>query len=800
MKKWLKWTLIVLLSILLLGTAGIYLKLLSTMDYNSKELVTDQVSADVKVFRDDIGSAIIIAENKHDLFFAQGYEMARDRLWQMQFLMSVGNGELSNLLGEDYIDSDMYLRTLSMQYAANINYEKLDTEYKDILKAFTDGINTYIDEHQGRLPAEFLYANNPRHWTPKDPLAIQGVMAQDLSFSGMYREFLRFDLAIAIGANKTNELWPMDYQPAMDYLTTVDFSNIESDAFQPTIFSKEAEQLNSILGDLGLGGSNNWVVSGNITESGKPILSNDPHLGLSTPSIWWKVQLSAPGFHVEGFSLPGVPSIVTGHNEKVMWGVTNTGTDALDTFYLTINPDNENQYWYNDEWLDFEIEDSPIPLANGTMVDFKIKRSVYGPMMEHEYFYHGHGMNYAMCWTLWDPSERNNLMKAVFDLSFAESVDDIHDTLYYWSNPGQNLVFADINGNVGYQYTGLTPIRANNTFGVVPHNGSAGYVWDGYIPYENHYYVKNPSKGYFGTANQKIDTRDLFYITSDYALGYRGQRINEVLADQNKKFTVSDMEDLQFDTLNLYAKLMKKNIDLISTSSFEDTKKSDVAKILKDWNMRMDREEVGATIFSTFRIFFEEYTVRDELDAVNETLFPRLGGAAKIVKQIVNDTTNVWFDDVSTSVVETSDDIALKAFKAAVDYLVETLGDDTSKWNWGSVHIATFSHVMGEVLGILNNDDISSAGCSWTVNAGGGPFWTEDGIDYTQGHGPSYRMIGIVEPTWSTVEGIMSPGISGHILSKHYDDGVQDWADNIYTPWTYKTTFDRDPDFIFKKQ
>jgi penicillin amidase len=813
MKSWIKKLLIVILFLLLTASLGLYLGVKNTMDYNSTEIVLDEIGADVKVYRDDKGIPTIIAENEDDLFFAQGYEMARDRLWQMHFMRAAGKGELANLIGDDYIEIDRYLRTLSMNYAADVIYDTYNSSHKNMLENFVAGINKYIELHENP-PLEFLALQaKPTPWVAKDVLIIQGVMSQDLSLGALNREIMREDLARSIGVKMTQDIFPIEYQPAADYFLSLNYtaSSLQTPALLSSTPVEGIDRMHELLGEILYSfdvGSNNWVVSGDLTLNGNPLVVNDPHLGLSTPGIWWQVQLVCPTYHVQGFSLPGVPGIIIGHNDKVAWGVTNTGTDALDVFYFKTN--DQDQYYYDGQWLEFEIDTQQIPLKNDTTHEFEIKRTVYGPVMDHPFFNIDTDDThvYVMRWTLFEQHERNKLMRAVYDINRAESVDEVHEALRYWSVPGQNIVFADVQGNIGYQYTGLTPIRSNNTYGVVPHNGSDGISgWDGFIDYEDHYYVKNPAKGYFYTANEQIDPTDNFYITDLYAIGYRGERIDEFLSNETiYPLTTQDMADLQEDTVNLYARdILTPFLDLFNNTVFDGDYAEELEEAvdyLNNWDLRMERSSVGATLFATFRIFLEEYTVRDELDAVNDTIFPRVASLSKhLIKDIANDKNNVWFDNITTTVVETGDDIALKALDSSVTYLTVLLGRSMRSWEWEEVHIAEFSHGIGSVLGFLNTGNKPSDGSSHTVMAGGSsPAWSEDGPQYDQGWGPSLRFIADVEDNWEDVKGILVPGASGHLLSKHYDDSIEDWIENDYWEWDFVTSIEDKPTFTFKKQ
>lgn len=804
MNSKLKKVLIIFLILLLSAFLGLFLEIKNTSDYGSIDGEFDQITAEVKVYRDEKGIPTIIANNLDDLFFAQGYEMARDRLWQMEFLRAVASGELAELIGESLVESDIYLRTLSMRYIADYKYSIMPEKSRNILDRFVLGINSFIDTHPHNLPLEFtLIGSVPQQWTSMDVLGIQGVMSRTLSISGLNRELFRQDLMKAVGAEKALELFPIEYPDAASYYLAQE-SSMLTHAYSS---NGKVDAIEELIGNIGFGsgiGSNNWVVSGSNTNTGKPMLANDPHLDLTTPSIWWQVQLIAPNFHVQGFSLPGAPGVVLGHNEYVAWGVTNTGTDAVDLFYFNTN--DQDQYFYNNTWVDFEIETLEIKVNGGETQFHDLRRTVYGPVLDPDLFGTPEGETYVMRWTLLEKNPNEQIFRAILDLNQAENVDDVHEALRYWGVPGQNIIFATMDGDIGYQYTGFIPIRKNNNYGVLPQNGSSNdYGWEGYIPYEDHYYVVNPEKGYFSTANEQIDPRNDFYITDTYDVGFRGARIKEVL-DANSDITLDDMKNLQDDTKTLYADEMLDPFVLAALGGatfVEDVKTMEKAvEYLEDWTDRsMDRDSIGATLFATFQIYFEEFTFADELNAVEANFYNRYAGSAtRGLRPILNNSSSIWYDDVTTTKIENGEDIAIKALEATVEFLSEEIGVNIDAWEYGKIHKVVFAHVMGDQTnGLLNEGDTPSDGSSYTVKAAGGtPRYTVDGPEFVQTTGPSMRFIAEVEPTWDNLYGVLSPGASGHFLNKHRGDGVDDWVNNVYHKWEFYTTTEETPDFTYK--
>lgn len=823
MNKVVKNILVYLILILLSLSFGIFLSFKSTNDYFVSELSFSELTSDVRVYRDEFGVPTIIADNQDDLFFAQGYEYARDRLWQAEFYRSVAHGELSRLFGPDLLDSDKFLRTLKLRESADLEYAQSSEHTKRIVDQYIAGLNKYMKLHASNLPLEFEILDlgrvvggdfkslQPKKWVPQDVFALQGVMAYDLSYDAAKREILRQDLLVNLGPEKALDLLPIHNPEGEAYFLNSTVNPLTT---------KSGEYLRSfpLLENLAMGvdvGSNNWVISGDLTKSGNPLLSNDPHLALATPSIWWQVHLySTDGtFHVEGYSLPGTPGIVIGHNEYAAWGVTNTGTDSIDLFYFNTRTESNGneQYFHDNEWKNFDYSTHMIPVDGEADEEFILKSTVYGPVLDRELFNVSDDKTYALRWTLHEPSNNSALFDAILSIDVATNADEIVQATKYWSVPGQNIVYATIDGDIGYQYTGFAPIRKVSGSGVLPQNGSdPTFGWDGYVPFSEHFSIRNPDEGYFVTANAKIDITDNFYITDLYATDHRTDRIKQFLK-QNKDYSVDDMLRLQSDVLNLYAveiiDHLLNHIDPSIVSSDLSSLAESAYNYLSKWNHLMDKDSVGATIFATFRIYLEEFTLKDEIDTITELpyLYEKYAGYARyLMPNIAGNISSIWFDDVSTSdTVETGAVIASKAFAASIEFLEDKLGKDVSSWKWGKLHKVVFEHPIADNAPFIdfNEGYMRNSGSSFTVKAAGGtPSWTEDGPEFIQTNGQSMRLIAEVEKSWSNVWGIVAPGESGHYGDDHRADSASDWVNTINHKWDFSTGMGTEATFTFRKK
>lgn len=780
------------LIILLTAGLGVLSGLKNTNDNFTTSISHESLSAEVKVYRDDHGIPTIIGENIEDVLFAQGYEYARDRAFQLEFTKAVANGNLMSLFGDDLYESDVFLRTIGLKRSAEQILPILDSTLLEYIEAYVTGVNHYVNTHQNNPPVELaILGKTLTTWTITDVLAVQGVMAYDLAWGHVNEELDVLKMLQVLGVDDFIELYPIKNPAIINYLqnTTLDISALSTSFENP---------LRHILLENGLDfgtGSNNFVIHGNKTSTGNPILANDPHLGLTTPGIWWKVNLiaTADNFHVEGFALPGTPFVTIGHNDKVAWGVTNTNTDAVDLYYLNRNT---THYLVNDTWKEIDIITEEYIFANGTSISKDILLTDFGFLMNMSRY--DTRSEYALQWVLNQGYQRDQILNALYGVNTAENVNDIVDALEYWAVPGQNIVFASVDGDIGYQYTGIVPIRKSG-FGLFPKNGSTGeYGWNGTEAYDKQLTVINPAQGFWATANQRIDDRFTIHISEDYAVGYRGRRANQVLANATNfdadpnRFSTADIRKLQTDTYNTAADDLLTSYKTVISTSTSETISADLyseAQVeLINWNYHMDREEIGATIFQVYRLFFVYETFKDDLgDAIDQFVEK---GMIVVGNWAVTDPNNAFFDNQETDTVETANEIATIAFEKAVAYLLDTYGENIEDWAYGEMHQATFEHRMGGTLPFLNTGPLPAVGSDFTLNAGGSPGWnSETSIRFAQTHGPSMRLVAEVEPSWSDVKGLVPVGISGNILSDHYNDFFEAWLEGEYFEWHYNQSY-----------
>ncbi|MFU8771148.1 MAG: penicillin acylase family protein [Anaerolineales bacterium] len=745
------------------------------------------LQGEVTVIRDSWGIPHIYASNTQDLFFAQGYVQAQDRFWQMEFSRRVGSGRLSEILGKPALDNDRFIRTVGWHRAAAQDLENLDAETLSVLQSYSDGINAYINANTGRLGLEFTLLGligtsfEPEPWTPYNTLTWAKVMAWDLG-GNMNNELLRARLITRVGEPTLEELWPGYPQ---EHPEIVDYPLSEA-ALQAV---PEVAQRGFIFGEGEGVGSNSWVISGSRSETGTALLANDPHLGIQMPAIWYEMGLhcvpltAVCPYDVVGASFPGAHGVIIGHNDRIAWGVTNLGPDVQDLYVERVNPQDPNQYEYQGEWEDMQIIQEVVQVAgqdDAEVVNVRITR--HGPIIndvvggtEQDWAFGWQPL--ALSWTALEGGEMT-LLRSVLLINRAQNWDEFRFALSFWDVPSQNFVYADVDGNIGYQSPGRIPIRAQGD-GSMPVPGWTGeYEWIDYIPFDELPYSFNPPEGYIVTANNAvISTEYPYFLSRDWAPGYRAQRIVDLI-EEYSPISITDIQVMHADSLPLWAKDV---LPYVTALISDDPRLAEALTLLQSWDGRAVRDSAAAALFEAFRLHLVRLTYQDEL---GEALASR---AASVLSQaVVNELTqpdSPWFNNLNTAEVEGRDDILLQALHAAVGELSETLGNDMSKWRWGDLHTATFTNAalgqsgIGLIEAIFNRGPVGVDGSIATVNATSYRMTNP----YTVSSLPSYRMIVDLGDLTNSLA-MHTTGQSGHPFHRHYDNMIDPWRNFEYHP------------------
>ena len=758
-------TVSILIVLALILSAGAYIMVQRTFTPVNGVVYLKGLKSEVKIYRDNWGVPHIYAENEDDLFFAQGYVQAQDRLWQMELHRRMGSGTLSEIFGEATLDMDKFARAIGLRRNAAESFSGMDAEMYAVLESYSRGVNSFLETNRDHLPLEFtILAFNPVPWEPVDTLTVSNLIAWDLG-KNWEVELLRGRLAQRLGAEKAGQL----LAPYPDSSPLV----VPPEIADYPLGTKVAAGLH-VNSDYA--GSNNWVVDGAKSVTGKPLLANDPHLVGMMPSIWYETGLHGAGFDVVGVSLPGCPLVNIGRNKDISWGITNLPADVQDLFIEKINPSNDFQYEYLGEWKDMKVVDESIPVRGRNEPErLTVRLTCHGPLMDNVI----KGLEQPLA-LQWAGKGRSRLLKSAYLLDRARSWNEFHEALRYWDAPSQNIVYADKDGNIGYQSTGLIPIRGKGQ-GMVPSPGWSGeYEWAGYIPYDELPHVLNPSAHFVATANNKVVSDDYpYFMAYDWSPPYRAQRITDLLKAR-EKLSVEDFRNIQADVFDIPASVFTPYVLEITPQNGQDKQ---ALEILRSWDFNDSADAPAPAIFHVFYVKLLKNTLQDELgDRLFENYTRPMGGSGDVhavfMSGIIKDADNPWFDDLRTGQREARDDMLRKSFSEAVAELSAGFGPNPTEWQWGKIHTTRFKHVLGTMPlldTLFSRGPVPTPGSRYTVNVAAFEYYDPYGVTAI----PSYRQI----VDWSNPDkslAMHSTGQSGLVFSKHYDDMIKSWLDVEY--------------------
>ncbi len=769
------------------------------------------LDSQVEIFRDSLGVPHIYASTEHDLFMAQGFVHAQDRFWQMDFWRHIGSGRLSEMFGSSQLETDMFLRALGWARVAEEELQLATEAEQVVLESYAAGVNAYLAQRQGSsLSLEYAVLGLltpdyvPEDWTPIHTLTWAKAMAWDLG-SNMDAELVRSRLNRTLGPERADELflpYPEDAPVIVAVGDQMPDARIEpehealANLLDLSALEVQISALDSILGGSGQGiGSNNWVVSGARSTTGAPILANDPHLSIQMPSIWYEVGLhcypvsDACPYNVVGYSFAGAPGVIIGHNDHIAWGLTNVGPDVQDLYIEKINPENPLQYEFDGEWVDMTVIEEEILVAGGETVPITIRNTRHGPILsdvDEDLAALAETTNLdlpsqfavSLRWTALEPSR---VLGAIIHLNAAHDFEEFREALRDFAVPSQNFIYADIEGNIGYQMPGLIPIRASGE-GVLPSPGWVDdYEWTGYIPFDELPSTYNPSRGYIVTANNAVVGPEYPYMISTmWAYGFRASRIIELI-EAEASLSPEDMQAIQGDNYNAMGPVL---VPMIARLTFDDPQLAEMVAFLQGWDFQSDIDSAEAALFNAFWRNLVLMVFTDELE-LDDT--PTGTRAFAVVEYLLADPSNAWWDDVQTSETEDRDSMLHAAFVAAVAEMQNRFGSQTKNWSWGALHGSTFRNAtLGEsgiapIEALFNRGPFPTAGGSAIVNANG---WTES-EGYQVDWVPSMRMIIDMSDLGSSLS-ITTTGQSGHAYHPHYIDMADLWRTIQYQEllWT----------------
>lgn len=733
------------------------------------KIFSQNIRGEVKIVFDRFFIPHIEATDDHDAFYALGYVHAMERLFQMEIMKRFAYGRIAETFGNirlgsdsifvDAVTQDVWMRTIGLWRAAEVSIKDADPESLRIAEAYCAGINDYIKSGDTQIEFKLLDIK-PEVFKPVHLIAIGRITAWSLSVNHI-QELIRFLLKTELGDDQQKELFPpMNYKgvPIVDKWMTERERAKEEDYgygdYRPEEYYRTAldildglvrlDTVSSMI--LPKAASNNWVVSGTRTESGFPILANDPHLRHSAPSIFYAVHIKTQTLDVMGVSIPGTPVIILGHNRNIVWGATNTFADVQDIYFERLDPSDPEKYITPHGSRDFYVEEHTIfeRTTNNKYLPhtFSIRHTIHGPVLNDALGAVGRqNPPIALKTTMYHSASD---FKAVYGFMKARNVFEFRDALRYWDIPIQNWVVADREGNIGYFPFGRIPKRIGWD-GSVPVEGWSGrYEWDGYIPYEEIPQIVNPESGIIITANNKVvePARYKYPFTLDAMPGYRAERIGDLI-NNLKNVNVKSLQKIQMDVYSKQAEYIMPVIkDALSKGRFRGLEE-EALKILMEWNMFADADSVGASLFFIIHRNIFEMTLRDDLSAVLYNLIlnsPYSHGFFDVF--IVEKGDSKLWDIKVTEKVEKRDDIIAMSFIKTVSQLRERFGDNVSEWRWGNLHRILFAHPLGadsRVRKTFNVGGIPTSGARETVKAASYKF--ENSLSFTDVDGAAFRQV-----------------------------------------------------------
>ncbi|MEI6185993.1 MAG: penicillin acylase family protein [Dehalococcoidia bacterium] len=735
----------------------------------------DGLVASVEVRTDEHGIPHIFAQNETDLFFAQGYITARERMFQMDMTRLAGRGELSSVLGETMIDTDKFFKTVGFYRTAEAEYSGLQPGAKSIVDAYSSGVNAYISRAK-YLPSEYtILGFKPQTWKPQDTMVCGILMAYSLNRS-KDTELILNQIGTAAGSDILNYIIPV--VPADAPTVSPADSRVPPAA---SSFNHPAESVaGAAPGSGGSGGidspfpldfpGSNWMIfSGQRTASGKAVFTGSPDLAPTVPALFYLVHLKGGDYDVMGGSIPGVPTInVLGLNRYFAWSTTNGRGDEMDFFIEKINPADADQYMTEDGYKNFNVVEEILKIKGKDGIreeKLRIRISRHGPIISD--VMPRAPANCAMMWVGLQP--HLGIVEGFVALDKAKNFDEFRQALSVVRTPTLNFGYADIYGNIGYQYMASPPVRKAGD-GTLPVPGDEGkYDWTGYIPFDRLPYDLNPARGYVASFNNVPKQVD--YHITNYWMIERALRFDQIVQSKDK-FTFDEIRNMQLDNVSSEAQNWVPLI-LAACSSSDDLKQQPA--LFKGWDCSINIKSPAATLFNAFYKYMVQNTLENKIGAkLTAELVQdyQMYIPDRLLTKIMKDNENAVFDDVTTANIrETRDDIIRKSMKDASAELSARLGQDPSKWEWGKVHQMTFKHPLGSKLSFYNLSPIPTNGDDFTINAGA---WDSKN-PYAMDSGGVIRIV--VDMSNLDNSTIMSPpGQSGLFSSPYYSDLAQTWA------------------------
>lgn len=721
-------------------------------------LAVSGLSRPVTVLRDTWGIPHIYAETQDDLFFAQGFVAAQDRLFQMEVWRRAAEGRLAEILGPAAVERDRVARLLRYRGDMDAEYASYAPDARQIIAVFVRGVNAYIESVSGRLPVEFELAGfRPEPWTPE--VCLSRVAA--LGVTGYAPlEVMRGILIRELGAEAAADLLPPEPAVPLEVPPGLDLKELNPQILAG--FRAAGERVSFAARSSARNGSNNWVVDGTLSATGRPLLANDPHRALAVPSLRWMVHLVGPGWNVIGAGEPALPGVAAGHNDRVGFGFTIVGIDQQDLYAEETHPEDPNRVRFRDGWVPMRIERETIRVKGAEPVQVELKFTEHGPVMHEDLARH---RAWSLRWVGTEPGTAGYL--ASLSLNRARTWPEFLKALERWKVPSENLVYADVEGNIGWKVAGLTPVRQGWN-GLLPVPGDGRFEWQGFLPAADLPGEFNPARHFLATANHNILPPGYDKVLGfDWASPERFQRIVEVLSQPGRRFTVEDFELLQHDQVSLTAREM---VDLLSRAQGVDEELRPWVDRLAKWDRVMSRDSAEAALYKVWLSRTPAVFVARQPEKIRwlvEAVFERESPVP-----LLRNPTPRWFGEDPRA---GRDAVLVASLREAVAETRKLLGDDPAKWRWGSLHRTGFRHPLAAM------DEKRFGLPVYEMGGDGSTVHVTAGEDFNVSHGASFREILDVSD-WDRSVATSVPGQSGQPGSPHYGDLLPLWADGRYFP------------------
>jgi len=731
----------------------------------NKKIILKGAHHNVDIAFDDRMIPHIFAQNDHDAYYAQGYVTAMHRLWQMDFQTRFAAGRLCEVVGKKALELDRYQRRMGMVYGAEKSLEGMmaDPQSKVMILAYTQGINDYIRTlSAATIPLEYkLLDFKPENWTPIKCALLLKQMSAVLAMGS--DEFYMTNIRNKFGTEVVKDLFP-DYpfkeDPIIPVGTKWDFNALpvppvpapDSSILTKDIRTKEKEE--------GIG-SNNWALSGSKTASGFPILANDPHLDLSLPSIWYQIQLHAPGLNAYGVSLPGAPGIIIGFNQRIAWGVTNVAADVLDFYQIRFKDHTHTSYWYDNQWKKTTYQIEKIKIRGGDTEVDTVFYTHHGPVVylqKPKDFSRSSNIPVGNA-LRWIAHEKSNELKTFYLLNRGRNYNDYRKALTYYTAPAQNFIFASADNDIAITANGKFPIKWKDQGKFILDGSDSKNDWHGWIPAAQNPTVKNPERGFVSSANQSsTDQSYPYYINWEFSPYERGKRINDRLTVMTQA-TADSIRRMQTDNYSIHAQnILPAVVKMVDESKLNATQKEGLTMV-RNWDKYYNANSVGASIFDFWTKRLQDDIWNDEFTVANVPM--KYPSRDRTVQLILNEPGSKWIDNINTPAKETLNDLVTESFKFACDTLERRFGPIGKDWEWANVKHTNVPH-LAKIPG-FGSKHLMIGGGKMTINA------------LSESNGPSWRMV--VELGKSPKgHGVFPGGQSGNPGSKFYDNMIDTWA------------------------